>query len=80
MASLPNAAKVIAKAATASNPRTRYTIGSEAALLLFTRVASDRFLDRILRLALRPHYVTNSQPRPAAPGHVSTGASRVREC
>jgi NAD(P)-dependent dehydrogenase (short-subunit alcohol dehydrogenase family) len=51
------AAKVIAKAATASNPHTRYTIGSEAALLWLARVASDRFLDRILRLALRPHYV-----------------------
>jgi NAD(P)-dependent dehydrogenase (short-subunit alcohol dehydrogenase family) len=62
------AAKVIAKAATASNPRTRYTIGSEAALLWLTRVASDRLLDRMLRLALRPHYVTNSQPRPAATG------------
>jgi hypothetical protein len=54
------AAKVIAKAATASNPRTRYTIGSEAALLRLTRVASDRFLDRMLRLALRPHYGTNA--------------------
>jgi NAD(P)-dependent dehydrogenase (short-subunit alcohol dehydrogenase family) len=63
------AAKVIAKAATASNPRTRYTIGSDAAILVrLTRVASDRFLDRMLRLALRPHYVTNSQPRPAATG------------
>jgi short-subunit dehydrogenase len=55
------AAKVIATAATASHPRTRYTIGSEAALLRLTRVASDRFLDRMLRLALRPHYVA---PRP----------------
>jgi len=54
------AAKVIAKAATASKPRTRYTTGSEAALLWFTRVASDRFIDRILRLALRPHYATTS--------------------
>jgi NAD(P)-dependent dehydrogenase (short-subunit alcohol dehydrogenase family) len=63
------AAKVIAKAATTSNPRTRYTIGSDAAILVrLTRVASDRFLDRMLRLALRPHYVTNSQPRPAATG------------
>jgi len=52
------AAKVIAEAATASKPRTRYTTGSEAALLWFTRVASDRFLDRMLRLALRPHYAT----------------------
>ncbi|WP_319452847.1 MULTISPECIES: SDR family oxidoreductase [unclassified Mycobacterium] len=60
------AAKVIAKAATAPKPRTRYTIGSEAALLWLARVAPDRFLDRMLRLALRPHYVTSSQPRPAA--------------
>ncbi len=51
------AAKVIAKAASASKPRTRYTIGSEAALLWLTRVAPDRFLDRMLQLALRPHYV-----------------------
>ena len=36
----------------------RYAIGSEAALLWFSRLASDRFLDRVLRLALRPHYVT----------------------
>ena len=59
------AAKVIAKAAIASNPRTRYTIGSEAALLWLTRVASDRFLDRMLRLALRSHYVANAKPRVA---------------
>ena len=56
------AAKVIAKAATASKPRTRYTIGSEAALLRLTRVASDRFLDRMLRLALRPHYAVTAAP------------------
>jgi NAD(P)-dependent dehydrogenase (short-subunit alcohol dehydrogenase family) len=54
------AARVIAKAATASRPRTRYPIGSEAALLWLTRVTSDRFLDRMLRLALRPHYVAGS--------------------
>jgi NAD(P)-dependent dehydrogenase (short-subunit alcohol dehydrogenase family) len=54
------AAKVIAKAATASHPRTRYAIGSEAALLWLVRVAPDRFLDRMLRLALRPHYPTRS--------------------
>jgi hypothetical protein len=59
-ASVERAAKVIAKAATASKPRTRYTTGSQAALLWFTRVASDRFLDRMLRLALRPHYATTA--------------------
>jgi NAD(P)-dependent dehydrogenase (short-subunit alcohol dehydrogenase family) len=58
--SVERAAKVIAKAATASKPRTRYTIGSEAALLWLTRLASDRFLDRMLQLALRPHTVADA--------------------
>ena len=71
--SAERAAKVIAKAATASNPRTRYTIGSEAALLWLTRLAPDRFLDRILRLALRPHYVTKSQGRPVATSAAAAG-------
>ncbi len=54
-----HAAKVIAKAATASRPRTRYTIGRDAAILVrLARVVSDRFLDRMLRLNLRPHYVS----------------------
>jgi hypothetical protein len=58
-----HAAKVIAKAATASRPRTRYAIGRDAAILVpLTRVISDRLLDRILRRGLRPHYVKNSQP------------------
>jgi NAD(P)-dependent dehydrogenase (short-subunit alcohol dehydrogenase family) len=48
------AAKVIAKAATASRPRTRYTIGRDAAVLVrISRVVSDRVLDRIIRLNLR---------------------------
>ncbi len=51
------AATVIAKAATASRPRTRYTIGRDAAVLVrVARLASDRLLDRMLRLNLRPHY------------------------
>jgi len=49
-----DAAKVIAKAATASRPRTRYTIGRDAAILLWiSRVVSDRVLDHIVRLTLR---------------------------
>jgi NAD(P)-dependent dehydrogenase (short-subunit alcohol dehydrogenase family) len=53
------AAKVIAKAATASRPRTRYTVGRDAAVIVrLVRVVSDRLLDRILRLGLRPHYST----------------------
>jgi NAD(P)-dependent dehydrogenase (short-subunit alcohol dehydrogenase family) len=52
--SAEHAAKVIAKAATASHPRTRYTIGRDAAILVrISRVVSDRVLDRIVRLNLR---------------------------
>ena len=55
--SAERAAKVIAKAATASRPRPRYTVGRDAALLArLSRVASDRFLDRVVRLILRPHF------------------------
>lgn len=49
-----HAAKVIAKAATASHPRTRYTIGRDAAILLrVARVVPDRILDRIIQQDLR---------------------------
>jgi NAD(P)-dependent dehydrogenase (short-subunit alcohol dehydrogenase family) len=52
--SAEHAAKVIAKAATASRPRTRYTIGRDSAVLVrISRVVSDRVLDRIIRLNLR---------------------------
>ena len=52
--SAEHAAKVIARAATASRPRTRYTIGRDAAILVrISRVVSDRVLDRIVRLNLR---------------------------
>jgi NAD(P)-dependent dehydrogenase (short-subunit alcohol dehydrogenase family) len=52
--SAEHAATVIAKAATASHPRTRYTIGRDAAILVrITRVVSDRILDRIIGLNLR---------------------------
>src|ERR1700722_3443337 len=55
--SAERAAKVIANSATASRPRTRYTIGRDAALLArLSRVVSDRFLDRVVRLILRPHF------------------------
>ena len=52
--SAEHAAKVIARAATTSRPRTRYTIGRDAAILLrISRVVSDRVLDGIIRLNLR---------------------------
>jgi NAD(P)-dependent dehydrogenase (short-subunit alcohol dehydrogenase family) len=55
--SAEHAAKVIAKAATASRPRTRYTVGRDAAVLArLSRVLSDRVLDRVVRLVLRPHF------------------------
>ncbi|MBX9983273.1 SDR family oxidoreductase [Mycobacterium gordonae] len=49
-----HAARVIAKAATASRPRTRYTIGRDAAILVrISRLVPDRVLDRIVRRNLR---------------------------
>ena len=51
------AAKVIAKAVTAHKPRTRYSIGRDAALLTrLARILPDRTLDRVLAAALRPHF------------------------
>lgn len=52
------AAAVIATAVTTRRPRTRYTVGRDAAMITkMTRFLSDRALDRILVMALRPHYV-----------------------
>ena len=57
------AAVVVAKAATASRPRTRYTIGRDAAILLnVSRFVSDRMLDRIVRRNLRRFATGVSQP------------------
>src|SRR5215469_16619557 len=51
------AAKVIAEAVTARKPRTRYTIGRDAALLtLLARILPDRILDRVFAAALRPRF------------------------
>lgn len=49
------AAKIIAAAATDRRPKTRYTIGRDAALLTrFARILPDRALDRVLASALKP--------------------------
>lgn len=51
------AAKIIADAAISASPRTRYTIGRDAAMLVrLARVLPDRALDRVAQRALRPHY------------------------
>jgi NAD(P)-dependent dehydrogenase (short-subunit alcohol dehydrogenase family) len=56
-----SAAKVIARAAATSRPRTRYTIGRDAAILVrLARVLSDRLLDRVVRLNLRSQQVANA--------------------
>ena len=55
------AANVIAKAVTARKPRTRYTIGREAALLPLLAILPDRILDRILAAALRPYFPKKSK-------------------
>ncbi|GAA2214474.1 SDR family oxidoreductase [Nonomuraea monospora] len=55
--SAEDAARVIAKAVTAAKPRTRYTIGRDAALLTrLARILPDRLLDRVIAAGLRPHY------------------------
>lgn len=66
--SAEHAAKVIAKAATASRPRTRYTIGRDAAILVrISRIVSDRVLDRIMRQNLRSFAKkSKSSERPSA--------------
>jgi NAD(P)-dependent dehydrogenase (short-subunit alcohol dehydrogenase family) len=51
------AARVVVKAVTTRRPRTRYTAGRDAALIIpLTRMLSDRTLDRILAANLRRHY------------------------
>ena len=51
------AGRIIADAATVSRPRTRYTIGRDAAVLTrLSRVLPDRLLDRLLAADLRPHF------------------------
>ena len=51
------AATVIAEAITAKDPKTRYTVGRDAAIIVrLARLAPDRFLDAILGRNLKPHY------------------------
>ena len=55
------AARVIAEAVTARRPRTRYTVGRDAAMLTrLARILPDRILDRLFASALRPYFPTKS--------------------
>ncbi|MGA8329539.1 MAG: SDR family NAD(P)-dependent oxidoreductase [Mycobacterium sp.] len=57
------AAAVVARAATASRPRTRYTVGRDAAILVqISRFVSDRVLDRIVRLNLGRFVPSGNHP------------------
>jgi NAD(P)-dependent dehydrogenase (short-subunit alcohol dehydrogenase family) len=57
------AARVIATAVTARKPRTRYTVGRDAALITrLARFLPDRVLDRVTAAALRPHFPAVAQP------------------
>ena len=62
------AGRVIADAITSKRPRTRYTIGRDAAIVvLLARCLSDRMLDSLLARALKPHspvitQVSNGSP------------------
>lgn len=52
--SAADAARTIADAAIAARPRTRYTVGRDAAVLVrLARIAPDRLLDRLVARALR---------------------------
>lgn len=59
--SADTAAKIIAEAVTARKPRTRYTVGREAALLPLLTALPDRTLDWALAAALRPHFSKKGQ-------------------
>jgi hypothetical protein len=54
-------ARVIADAITSKRPRTRYTVGREAALLPLLAILPDRMLDCVLAAALRPHFSKESK-------------------
>jgi NAD(P)-dependent dehydrogenase (short-subunit alcohol dehydrogenase family) len=64
------AANVIAKAVTARKPRTRYTVGRDAAVITrMARFLPDRVLDRVLAVGLRPHLPkTNVVEKTQLPG------------
>ncbi|MFI5866402.1 SDR family NAD(P)-dependent oxidoreductase [Streptomyces sp. NPDC051546] len=68
------AAQVIAKAVTARRPRTRYTAGRDAALIMrLGRLLPDRAVDRVLAANLRRQHPTEP-PKPTEPTGVTRAA------
>lgn len=68
------AGSVIAEAVTARRPRTRYTIGRDAAVLTrLARLLPDRTLDRIVAASLRPYLPEHAVPGRPAPVSKPTG-------
>jgi NAD(P)-dependent dehydrogenase (short-subunit alcohol dehydrogenase family) len=62
------AGRVIADAITSKRPRTRYTVGRDAAIVvLLARCLSDRMLDSLLARALKPHSPVVTQVRNGSP-------------
>lgn len=61
------AADVIVRAVTARRPRTRYTVGREAAMIRWLPFLPDRTLDRIFAAALRPHFPEEGGRPPVFP-------------
>ncbi len=67
------AAEVIDRAVTASRPRTRYSIGRDAAVLVaLSRFLPDRLLDRIVARGLEPYRPTAASRGFAAPERAGT--------
>jgi NAD(P)-dependent dehydrogenase (short-subunit alcohol dehydrogenase family) len=62
--SAKEAAKVIADAVTSERPRTRYTVGRDASIVVgLTRLLSDRMLDSLFARSLKAHF-PKALPKP----------------
>jgi hypothetical protein len=72
------AGSIIAEAATVRRPRTRYTIGRDAALLTrLARILPDRVLDRVIAANLRTYLPDEGTARSGAGRNVRTPATRT---
>ena len=60
-------ATAVARVITVPKPRTRYTVGRDAALVRMAQFLPDRAVDRILAGALRPHYVESRTTTTSSP-------------